>query len=242
MSLETAITKVRQRIDQAAEQAGRAGQSVKLELAVKTRTPDTCAQAARILADQGLPVLLGHNHVQEAQATAEAIRRAAPGAQIHMIGHLQSNKISAALEASDLFETVDSLKLVERIERRLVTNYPGRTLPVFLEVNCSGEAAKQGVAPQKAGALAKRILESEVLELKGLMTIGALSPDPEKVTRSFRRLKELRTEINQWDLPGAQAVRELSMGMSADLELAVAQGATIVRIGTDVFGARQAKS
>ncbi len=237
MDIATGIEQVDQRITKACEQAGRARSEVTLELAVKTRTSEQIIAAARELQQRGLPVVLGHNHVQEAQATNEAVRAADLGVEVHMIGHLQGNKISAALQVCDLVETVDSLKTAQRLERRLEVNYPGRVLPCFIEVNCSREASKGGINPEDAWELTQQVLQMEQLSLRGFMTIGALSPDEERVRESFRILRDLRDRTVNAGGRGQDA-RELSMGMSGDLEIAISEGATLVRIGTDVFGAR----
>lgn len=237
MDIATGIEQVDQRISKACEQVGRARSEVTLELAVKTRTSEQIIAAAKELKKRGLPVVLGHNHVQEAAATNEAVRAADLGAEVHIIGHLQGNKISAALQVCDLVETVDSLKTAQRLARRLEANYPGRILPCFIEVNCSREASKAGVSPEAAWELTQQVLQMEQLSLRGFMTIGALSPNEDRIRDSFRTLRDLRDRTLAAGGRG-QDTRELSMGMSGDLEIAVSEGATIVRIGTDVFGAR----
>lgn len=237
MDLETSVARVDERISAACEAAGRNRSEVTLELVVKTRSSQEIIAAAKQLVKRGLPVVLGHNHVQEAQATNLAVRQADLGAEVHMIGHLQGNKISAALEVCDLVETVDSLKTAQRLVRRLEANYPGRTLPCFIEVNCSREAAKAGVSPEKAEDLTQQVLAMEQLRLCGFMTIGALSLDESQIRSSFETLRNLRDKTVASGGRGQDASK-LSMGMSQDLELAIAEGATIVRIGTDIFGSR----
>lgn len=237
MDIATGIEQVDQRIIKACQQAGRARSEVTLELAVKTRTSEQIIAAAKELKKRGLPVVLGHNHVQEAVATNQAVRAVDLGAEVHIIGHLQGNKISAALQVCDLVETVDSPKTAQRLVRRLEANYPGRVLPCFIEVNCSREASKAGVSPEAAWELAQQVLQMEQLSLRGFMTIGALSPNEERIRDSFRILRDLRDRTLAAGGRGTDA-QELSMGMSGDLEIAISEGATIVRIGTDVFGAR----
>ena len=140
MTIPSAIAEAIDRIDRARQAAGRSDR-VALELAVKTRTPEECREAAQALSDLGQPILLGHNRVQEATATVEAIRQV-PGAQIHLIGPLQSNKINQALACVDAIESIDSALLVQKIDSRL-----SRELPVFIEVNVSGEDTKHGCSP-----------------------------------------------------------------------------------------------
>ena len=146
MSIPEAIAAARDRIDRATSACGRTD-SVHLELAVKTRTPEECREAAAALSEAGLPILLGHNRVQEARATVDAIREV-PGARIHLIGPLQSNKINHALACVDAIESLDSPALASKIDARATG-----TLPVFVEVNVSGEATKHGCAPSDVAAL-----------------------------------------------------------------------------------------
>lgn len=226
--LKQNIAKVRARIDAAATAAEREGHEVSLELAVKTRSTETILTACEALQDAGLPLLLGHNHVQEAQTTVPVIRVKYPTTEIHMIGHLQKNKINKALENVDLIETIDTTQLLEAVAKRVPV---GRILPIYIEVNTSGEAAKSGVQPGSATLeLAAAAVEHDNLSLAGLMTVGAIT-DSETVARScFDTLAEMREKID--------SSLELSMGMSQDMEWAIKSGATIVRIGTDVFGPR----
>lgn len=202
-----------------------------LELAVKTRTPNTCREAARLLAERELPVLLGHNRVQEARATAEAIREV-PGARIHLIGPLQSNKVNQALGAVDLIETVDSTELVERLDHRV-----GRRFPVFVQVNTSGEPSKHGCAPQDVPGIVAAVEMASHLYLHGFMTVGLHSAEESAVRESYARLRHVRDSAAE-RLCTTDGDLALSMGMSADLEWAIAEGATIVRVGSAVFGPR----
>ena len=169
MSIPEAIAAARDRIDRATSACGRTD-SVDLELAVKTRTPEECRDAAIALREAGLPILLGHNRVQEARATAEAIREV-PGARIHLIGPLQSNKINHALSCVDAIESLDSPALASKIDARA-----SGTLPVFVQVNVSGEATKHGCAPSDVSALVDVVGASAHLHLAGFMTVGLNSP------------------------------------------------------------------
>ena len=164
---------------------------------------------------------LGHNRVQEARATADAIREV-PGARIHLIGPLQSNKINHALACVDAIESLDSPALASKIDARATG-----TLPVFVEVNVSGEATKHGCAPSDVAAVINAVEASAHLQLAGFMTVGLNSPIEADVRAAYARLG-----IEESDLA-------LSMGMSRDLEWAIAEGATIVRLGTAVFGAHR---
>ena len=231
MTIPSAIAEATDRIDRARQAAGRSDR-VALELAVKTRTPEECREAAQALSDLGQPILLGHNRVQEATATVEAIRQV-PGAQIHLIGPLQSNKINQALACVDAIESIDSALLVQKIDSRL-----DRELPIFIEVNVSGEDTKHGCSPTDVPALIEAVSSSAHLSLAGFMTVGLNSSAETDVRRGYAQLRQLRDRsAKELNLP-ADAL-ELSMGMSNDLEWAIAEGATIVRVGTTVFGARR---
>ena len=230
MTIYEAICAARRAIDEAARAAGRTDR-VALELAAKTRTPGECYEAAACLARLGGPVLVGHNRVQEARATAEAVRRV-DGARIHLIGPLQSNKINQALACVDAVESVSSAELAHRIDARAT-----RPLPVFVQVNVSGEATKSGCAPDAVAPVVDAVSECENLRLAGFMTVGLNSPDEAPVRRAYARLRSIRDDAAARTGVGAASL-ELSMGMSRDMAWAIAEGATIVRLGTAVFGAR----
>ncbi len=234
MTLAEQIDRTRIRIDAALTNSGRTD-PVTLELAVKMRTPEICREAARCLSDLGLPVVLGHNRVQEAHATAEAIREV-PGASIHLIGPLQSNKVNQALAFCDLIETVDSRDLVERLDRRCA-----RGLPVLVQVNTSGEASKRGCRPEDVDSLIECVELAGNLRLEGFMTVGLHSDVEAEVRDSYARLREIRDRTAE-QLVISESDLALSMGMSADLEWAIAEGATTVRVGTAVFGPRPASA
>ncbi|MDU0969092.1 MAG: YggS family pyridoxal phosphate-dependent enzyme [Actinomycetaceae bacterium] len=226
------LERIRTQVDQARLQAG--SDRVDLLIAVKQQTAATCVEVAHALHDADLPVMLGHNHVQEAKATTPAVRAAVPDARIHFIGHLQTNKINQALANVDLIETIDSARLADMIDQRVEM---GRILTVFVQVNTSGEPSKSGIAPEAARELADHVAQCQSLRLGGLMTVGALSQDETIVRRSYARLATLRDQIAQ-DHP---TCTELSMGMSGDFPWAIAEGATIVRIGQAVLGPRKEK-
>ena len=223
------IAAVRRRIQVAAAAAGRDPADVRLLLATKTLPDDVVRAALAAGAD-----LLGENRVQELVSHAAAVAQGGP--EVHLIGHLQSNKVTALLHPDRPFvtcvESVDTLTLAERLDRRCADL--GRDLDVMVQVNVSGEASKAGVVPEDAPGLAAGVAALPRLRLVGFMTIGLNSSDAVAVRSGYARLREVRDAVVR-DLPDA---RELSMGMSGDLELAVAEGATIVRVGTAVFGAR----
>ncbi len=174
---------------------------------------------------------LGENRVQEAEAHIAAVGRDA--ARWHLIGHLQRNKAGRAVELFDRVHGVDSLELAEALSRRAVAT--GRRLPVLVEVNVSGEATKFGVAPGSLEGLLERVAGMQGLALEGLMTVGAPVANAEEARPAFARLRALRDAAER---TLGLTLRELSMGMSGDYEVAVEEGSTLVRVGTAIFGAR----
>jgi pyridoxal phosphate enzyme (YggS family) len=170
------------------------------------------------------------------QIIAKEAAQSMPHIPFHLIGQLQSNKIGKVLPQIDTIESVDSLALAEKISRRAVAS--GITVGILLEVNESGEQAKSGCSPKHAMDFAQRIGIMGGLRLQGLMTIGAHVDDERTIRQGFEHLRKTRDLLLQSGEPGTRYCRELSMGMSNDLEFAIAEGSTIVRVGTDIFGER----
>lgn len=220
---------LRARLAAAATAAGRPADDVQLLLASKTM-PVAVVRAAVLAGAR----LLGENRVQELVAKAPELADLAP--TWHVIGPLQSNKVNAALRWAARVQSVDTLDLAERLSRRCET--VGRDLEVMVQVNVSREPTKSGVAPGAALDLAVAVAALPRLRLTGLMTIGAHSGDAGLVRAGYAELRGLRDALVASGAPGTGAAGELSMGMSGDLELAVAEGATVVRIGSAVFGPR----
>jgi pyridoxal phosphate enzyme (YggS family) len=216
--LSERLAAVRQRIERAAGRAHRDPAEILL-LAVTKVFP---ASAIREAYDIGLREF-GENYVQEFEGKALEVG-GLPGARFHLIGHLQSNKSAKAAELFQEIQTIDSAKLARRL------NEAGRPLGVMIEVKLSGEDAKSGVDPAGLPALIEAVRGCSNLKLAGLMTMPPWSEDPEAPRGCFRRLRELASEHG---LPG------LSMGMSNDLETAVEEGSTCVRVGTALFGRRK---
>ena len=234
--LRTRLAAVHARIDRAAADAGRSPGDVTLLLATKTQDAATiraAVQAHRALAvDRRL--LLGENRVQELVAKGPAL--ADLGLPYHLIGPLQSNKVNAALRWADAVDAVESLDLARRLAERRSGRYAD--LDVMVQVNVSHEATKHGVAPDEALDLATAVAALDGLRLVGFQTIGAMSDDPLVVRAGFAALRAVRDDVVASGSPGTAGAVELSMGMTGDLELAIAEGATIVRVGTAVFGSR----
>jgi pyridoxal phosphate enzyme (YggS family) len=221
------LGEVRRRIQAAARRSGRPASEVTLVAVGKTWPAETVAAAV-----QAGVTDLGENRVQEAAAKKPAV----PPARWHLIGPLQSNKARRALETFDVVHTVDRPRIAERLEHLLSEGWPGRRLPVLLEINVGEEPQKAGVVPSEAESLARVVLGCAHLELRGLMCIPPFSPDPEASRPYFRRLGELR---NQLEAALGAPLPDLSMGMSHDFEVAVEEGATLVRVGTAIFGPRR---
>ena len=209
---------VRERIARACDRAGRNSSSVLLLAVTKVFPVNVILEAYEL----GLREF-GENYVQEFETKA-AQARALEGARFHLIGHLQSNKSKKAAELFDVIQTVDSARLAQRL------NESGRQLDVMLEVKLSPEQAKSGAAPEELPGLMAAVRGCPNLRLRGLMTMPPWSDDPEQSRPYFRGLRELAETHN---------LLELSMGMSHDLEVAIEEGSTCVRVGTALFGKRK---
>jgi len=227
VSLAENFEKIQHQIRAACERCGREADSVRLLAVTKSQPPEM----VRAAADCG-QILFGENKVQEAKAKIPLC----PGRLCwHFIGHLQSNKCHDAVELFEMIQSVDSLPLAREISKR--AEQTARTMPVLLEVNVAGEASKFGYQPERLLAELKGINALPRIEIHGLMTVPPWSDEPQKLRPHFRRLHELKSECEQ--ILGV-LLPHLSMGMSGDFEVAIEEGATIVRIGTALFGPRQA--
>ena len=223
MEIQKNLEIIEERIAAACEKAGRSRDSVKL-VAVSKRKP---AEAVLEAAEAG-QILFGENRVQEAQTK---ISMCPPNLHWHLIGHLQSNK--AKIAASGLFRmihSVDSEKLLRALDEHAAT-----PLPILIQVNISGEGSKSGCSPDEAAALIDAANACSQVEVHGLMTIPPFTPDPEKARGVFSNLRKLRDELQETT---GTPLPELSMGMSHDFEIAIQEGATFIRVGTDIFGGR----
>lgn len=226
------IAEARTRIAAAEVMAGRAGAGVRLLVATKAWGADAAVAAARAGA-----TIVGESRMQELAIKGAPLREA--GARIHVIGQLQRNKAAVAVEHAECVQTVDSLALAERLSR--LCGDAGRNLDVMVQVNVSGEQTKAGVSPVDALDLAVAVASLPHLAVTGFMTIGLNSPDEEAVRAGYASLAQIRDEAlvksERGELPLHEAW-QLSMGMSHDLEWAIAEGATMVRVGTAVMGHR----
>lgn len=225
MDLATNLAAIQRRIQAACDRAKRDPKTVQLVAVTKTHPPESVQEAARL----GLTVF-GENKVQEAKAKIPQC----PGhLHWHMIGHLQTNKCRDAVRLFEMIESVDSLHLAEEINS--ACEKAAKTMRILLEVNVAGEASKFGYKPEQVLADLEKINALPKLEIHGLMTIAPYVTEPEKVRPVFRRLRELKDECEK--LLGAP-LPHLSMGMSGDFEVAIEEGATMVRVGTALLGER----
>jgi pyridoxal phosphate enzyme (YggS family) len=220
VTIEANIQQVEKRIARACERSGRSRDEVTLVVVTKTIAPSQIEAAFQA----GIRHF-GENRIQEAVAKLPLLGNLNPHPTWHMVGHLQTNKAKTALELFDIIHSVDSVKLAEALSRRAE-----RTIPILFEVNIAGEESKFGFAEEALAPAIEQISELPNLEVKGLMTIAPWVEDPEQVRPVFRRLRQLRDSLG---------LEHLSMGMTDDFEVAIEEGATIVRIGRAIFGPRQ---
>lgn len=225
---------VRGRVAAAAGRGGRRAEEVSLVAVSKTHP----ASLVRAAASAGLRDF-GENRVQEAEGKIEELRPTVPGLRWHLIGHLQSNKARRAVTLFDLVHTVDSAALAARLER-LCEEEGRERLEVLVQVDLGGEATKSGAREDELPALAEALGRGERVRCVGLMTLPPFFEEPERVRPFFRRLRHLRDEWRARGLFG-EGAGHLSMGMSHDFEAAVEEGATLVRVGTAIFGERERK-
>lgn len=226
-NVDVHVIAVQERMRQAALRADRDPEGITLVAVTKTlpagRVQEAVASGIRHL---------GENRVQEAKAKKPLV---AGDVAWHLIGHLQTNKAKQAVQLFDWVHSLDRPDLAEELHRRALAE--GRRLPVLVQVNVAREASKSGVDPDNLVSLVRLAARLDGLEVRGLMTIAPLVPDPEDVRPVFRRLAEMAGELRQLAVDGVR-MEHLSMGMSGDFEVAIEEGATMVRLGTALFGER----
>ena len=226
MELVERLQTIRSRMAAACERAGRAVDSVQLLAVTKTHPPQTVEAAIEL----GL-TLFGENRIQEAKAK---IPQCSDRATWHMIGHLQSNKAREAVELFAMIEGVDSLRIAGEINKR--AEQADRIMPILLEVNVGGEASKSGFAPDALLAGIETIHRLPHVRIQGLMTVPPWKPVPEQARPFFARARQLK---EQCEAILGEPLPSLSMGMSGDFEVAIEEGATLIRVGTALFGERR---
>lgn len=227
MSIAQNLEAIRKRIAAAALAAGRDPAAVRLVAVSKTKPAEAVAEAAR--AGQ---LLFGENYVQEFTAKAAAVQEPV---EWHFIGHLQSNKVKYLAGLVSMIHGVDRLSLAEEIDRQW--GRLGQSCDVLIQVNLAGEATKSGTTVTQAIELVRAVARLPHLRIRGLMTMPPFYDDPEGARPYFCQLRQLAERIDAEAIPGI-AMAELSMGMSGDFEVAIAEGATLVRVGSAIFGSR----
>ena len=223
------ILRIRERIAAAAARAGRDPSGVRLMGVTKTVGDDRILQAIEAGID-----IIGENYVQEARRKIELMGKSA---EWHFIGHLQTNKAKYAVRLFDMIHSVNRMSLAEELNRRAAA--AGVVCRVLIEVNLGGEESKSGAPPEEAPALIRAVAQMANLSIRGLMTMAPWYDDPEKARPCFAGLRAIRDRIAAENIPNV-TMRELSMGMTDDFEVAVEEGSTIVRIGRAIFGERPA--
>lgn len=216
------VEEVRKRVAEAASSVGRLPEEITLVAVTKTRTPDEIRHAV----EAGLKVF-GENRVQEAKSKCRLLPN---DLTWHMVGHLQTNKAKDAVEIFQCIHSLDSVHLAEELEKRC--DAAGKTMDILLEVNVSGEESKFGLKPEQVEEVVRQLVGLPHLRLKGLMTMAPLADNPETVRPVFRALRHLRDRLNE---TGLCHMTDLSMGMTQDYQVAIHEGATIVRIGSGIF-------
>jgi pyridoxal phosphate enzyme (YggS family) len=227
MSIARNLEKIRARIDAAARRAGRDPSSVRLVAVSKTQPAAAVSEAAR--AGQRL---FGENYVQECAAKAAAV---AESVEWHFIGHLQSNKVRQLAGLVTMIHSVDRLSLAREIDSQW--GRLGACCDLLVQVNVSGEASKSGTSLDEAVSLVRQVAALPHLRIRGLMAMPPFFDDPEGARPYFRQLRQMAEEIRMLGVPGVE-MDELSMGMSGDFEVAIQEGATLVRVGSAIFGER----
>lgn len=226
-SIEENTKDVWSRIEKAAETTGKAKEDIKLVAVTKTVEPARIKEAINC----GIQII-GENRVQEAESKFEQITEKV---ERHLVGHLQTNKAKKAVELFDFIQSVDSERIAQEISRR--ASQKGRVMPVLVEVNTSGEETKFGIEPHQVLPLIDSIADLEGIRVKGLMTIGLFSDDPEDTRPCFKKLKAIFDRLKEESIPNVE-MTYLSMGMTSDFEVAIQEGSNMVRVGTGIFGAR----
>ncbi|MEK6623247.1 MAG: YggS family pyridoxal phosphate-dependent enzyme [Planctomycetota bacterium] len=228
MSIKENLEQVNQNIADAAIKAGKRPEDITLIMATKTVDPDRIREAikagGRIIAE---------NKVQEALKKYDALKN--DGAEWHFIGHLQTNKVKDVLKFANMIHSVDRLQLAEKLDQRL--QQEGRAMDILIQANTSQEDSKYGASPEEAIPLIRQVAKYDTLHIRGLMTIGLFTKDELKIRKCFKVLKEIYDNSVKAGIDKV-VMQYLSMGMSGDYQIAIEEGANMVRIGTAIFGAR----
>ena len=222
------LKRLEERIEKAALRSGRKKEDIILVAVTKNVEPERINQGI----DAGIKII-GENRIQEAE---EKFKFIAKDVEKHLVGHLQTNKVKKALELFDLIQSVDSLHLAQEISKRAADK--GKTAEVLIEVNTSGELSKYGVKPDEVPGFVEEVEKFEYIKIRGLMTVGLLTDEMDKVRPCFVKLRSLFESLKSLKKENVE-MRYLSMGMSSDFEMAIEEGSNMIRIGTAIFGHRR---
>lgn len=225
------IASIRKRVKEACQRSGRDPDSIEILPVTKTVGLDRIKKAL----DSGFTII-AENRVKEARRKNNLLRTEEPDVDLHFVGHLQSNKVNKVIRFASMIQSIDRMKIVRKLNKRLKKG--GKTMPVLIQVNVSREDSKYGLHPDEAVDFVKEAAQYKQLRIKGLMTIGLFSDDWPRVRKGFRLLRELRDQIREEKINGV-AMDTLSMGMTNDFEMAIEEGATMIRIGRGIFGERK---
>jgi len=226
-SIEENIRNIWLRIEKAAEKTGRNKEDVKLVAVTKTIEVDRIREGISC----GIQII-GENRVQEAESKFDKITEKV---EKHLVGHLQTNKAKKAVELFDFIQSVDSQRIAQEISRR--ASQMGKVMDVLVEINTSGEETKFGINPEEALSFIKSISDLPGIKVRGVMTIGLFSDNPEDTRPCFKKLKAIFDQLKSENIPYVE-MKYLSMGMTSDFEVAIQEGSNMVRIGTGIFGPR----
>lgn len=226
-TLEENIKNIWYRIEKAAEKRGKTKEDVKLVAVTKTVEVERIKEGINC----GIQII-GENRVQEAESKFDQITGTV---EKHLVGHLQTNKAKKAVELFDFIQSVDSQRIAQEISRR--ASQIGKVMDVLVEINTSGEETKFGVDPEEALSLIKSISDLPGIKIRGVMTIGLFSDNPEDTRPCFKKLKAIFDQLKSENIPNVE-MKYLSMGMTSDFEVAIQEGSNMVRIGTGIFGPR----
>jgi pyridoxal phosphate enzyme (YggS family) len=226
-SVEEKIKDIWSRIEKAGEKIGKNKDDINLVAVTKTVEVERIKEAIKC----GIKII-GENRLQEAESKFDQITEKV---EKHLVGHLQTNKAKKAVELFDFIQSVDSQRIAQEISKR--ASQMGKVMSVLVEVNTSGEKSKFGIDPGQVLSFVKSISNFEGIKIKGLMTIGLFSDNPEDTRPCFKKLKSIFEKIKSENVPHAE-MKYLSMGMTNDFEMAIREGSNMVRIGTGIFGSR----
>ena len=227
-TIKKKLKKINEKIKKAALKANRSPEDIKLVAVTKTATVEQIKEAI----SAGVKTI-GENKVQEAKGKYQVLSADIADIEWHLVGHLQTNKVKYAIEIFDLIHSVDSIKLAEEIDKRSLQF--GIMTNILVEVNVSGEETKYGIKPEEVEPFLKEISEFSRIKVRGLMTIAPIAEDKEEVRPYFRKLRELSEKIENKNVKNVK-MDYLSMGMTDDFEVAIEEGANMVRIGRGIFG------